>query len=90
MTFQVSVSTVKRHLKRVAQTGRVAATVPQRAEPKIRGDYLNQLRVQVERMDAASLAQRCAAWEQTTGMRVSTSTMCRALARLKLTLEKEL
>jgi transposase len=87
-TFQVSVSTVKRYLGRLAQTGSVAATVQRRTEAKISGPYLAQLRSQVDEMGRATLAQHCVAWEQRTGMRISEATMCRALARQRLTLKK--
>lgn len=88
-TFQVSVSTVKRYLKRLAQTGSVAATIQRRQAAKISGQYLDQLRAQVDEIGAATLAQHCVAWQQRIGMRVSEATMCRALARQKLTLKKE-
>lgn len=88
-TFQVSITTVKRYLQRERATGSVAATPPRYKQPQIRDEYEQQLADQVRRLPEATLAEHVAAWEESTGMKVSTPTMCRALQRLRQTRKKD-
>jgi transposase len=88
-TFQVSISSVKRYMMRERHTGSVAATQQRYQQPRIRGDYEQQLAAQVERMDDATLEAHIAEWERTTGMKVSRATMCRALKRIRQTRKKD-
>jgi transposase len=89
ITFQVSMTTVKRYLQRERATGSVAATLPRYKQPQIRGEYEQQLAEQVSRLPDATLAEHVAAWAENTGMTVSTPTMCRALQRMRQTRKKD-
>lgn len=88
-TFQVSMSSVKRYVAREQQTGSAAATQQRYQQPRIRGEYEQQLTAQVERMDDATLEAHVVEWEHTTGMKVSPATMCRALKRIRQTRKKD-
>lgn len=57
--------------------------------PRLIGDTeAADLRAQVAAMPDATLAEHCATWDASGHRAVSTSTMCRALARLGLTPKK--
>lgn len=88
-TFQVSMATVKRYLQRERETGSVAATVQRYKQPQIHGEYEQQLAEQVSRLPEATLEEHVAAWAASTGMKVSKSTMCRALQRICQTRKKD-
>lgn len=88
-TFQVSIATVKRYLQRERETGSVAATVQRYKQPQIHGEYEQQLAAQVRRLPEATLEAHVAAWAESTGMKVSTPTMCRALQRIRQTRKKD-
>ncbi len=60
-------------------TGRPRA-IPREQEPA--------LRAQVERQPDATLVVHCARWQEHHGVRVSSATMSRALARIDLPLKK--
>jgi transposase len=85
--FDVSLSTIKRWLRR-RQTGSLAPrTSPGR--PARRGAALDAgLAAQLRAAPDATIAEHCAAWEQTTGQGVSPSTMRRAIERLGWTRKK--
>lgn len=88
-TFQVSISSVKRYIRQETLTGNVEPKVQRRKQPQIRGEYETLLAAQVARMDDATLEAHIEEWEQTTGMRVSRATMCRALQRIRQTRKKD-
>jgi len=88
-TFAVSISTVKRYLLQERLSGSVAAQQQRYKQPQIRGEYEAQLVDQVARMNEATLDAHVEAWYRSTGMRVSRSTMCRALQRLRQTRKKD-
>jgi transposase len=80
--FQVSVSTLKRYLKERRETGTLTVK-PIPGRPSKYGAALDAgLPAQVKAHDDVTLEQHCQLWESTSGQRVSTATMCRALARL--------
>jgi len=87
-TLGVSQSTQRRWRRRVAaKTGLVPRTSPGR--PRAIGvDDEKTLRAQVSAHPDATLAAHCDRWAAAQGVRVSTATMSRALARLGLPLKK--
>ena len=81
-TFGVGVATVRRYTTQQRTTG---SLVPKRhpgPARRIGPADESALRAQVAAAPDAILAEHCATWEQTHGVRVSSPTMCRALARL--------
>jgi transposase len=87
-TFGVGVATVRRYVTQQRTTGSLA---PKRHPgPALRIGLAEQpaLRAQVQALPDATLAEHCAEWERTHGVRVSAPTMCRALARLGWPLKK--
>jgi transposase len=79
--FQVSLRTIKRWLHRRRELGTLAASrrpgPPARKLGPLRAGLLPQLEAQPD----ATLAEHCARWEQTAGVRVSTATMSRVIRR---------
>jgi len=86
--LQVSLSTIKRYLRQRRQTGTLSAkSIPGR--PAKYGAALDaELPAQLAAHDDATLEQHCQWWEQTHGVRVSTASMSRAIARLGWTRKK--
>jgi transposase len=87
-TFGVGVATVRRYVTQQRLTGSLA---PKRhAGPALRIGPADQpaLQAQVHATPDATLGEHCAEWERTHGVRVSSPTMCRALARLGWPLKK--
>ena len=77
--FQVSRATIKRYLKQRRETGNVLPR-PIPGRPNIKGRALQaELGRQLEAHPAATLADHCRIWETEHGMRVSSSTMSRAI-----------
>ncbi len=70
------------------RTGQLAPTVQQRERPLISDAQLTDLQQQVDMHPEASLEQHLEAWDERHGVRVSRSTMCRALARADRPLKK--
>jgi transposase len=86
--FGVSEPTIKRYLKQRRETGSLAPRpIPGRPKRKI-GLLLDGLRPQLEAHPDALLEEHCRLWEAETGAKVSTSTMGRAILRLKWTRKK--
>jgi transposase len=83
-TYRISLGSVKRYIRRYKATGRVAPTVQRRAEPRIRPAHEPALQALVAREPVADLPRYCEAWQQVTGIVVSTKTMSRMLVRLGL------
>jgi transposase len=87
--FGVSEPTVKRYLKLRRETGNLAPkAIPGRPKRKI-GPLLERLRPQLETHPDATLEEHCRLWEAETGLRVSSSTMGRAIQRLTWTRKKK-
>jgi transposase len=88
--FGVSLATIKRWLMRLEQTGSVAPKKKPGMKPRI-GITVEERRalwVQLETHDAATLEEHCELWEEKRGVRVSVSTMSRAIRKLGWTLKK--
>lgn len=87
--FGVSEPTIKRYLKLRRETGSLAPKkIPGRPKRKI-GPLVDGLRPQLEAHPDATLEEHCRLWEAETGVRVSSSTMGRAIQRLKWTRKKK-
>jgi transposase len=87
-TFAVSPATVKRYMAQYRRTG---SLVPKRSSgrpPHIRPADHPALRAQLAAAPAATLAEHCATWEQSHGMRVSVPTMYRAIRAVAWTRKK--
>jgi transposase len=81
-TFSVSVPTIKRWLKRRRETGGVEA-VPIPGRPRVKGAALEGwLPAHLERNPDLTLEEHREAFEEENGLRVSASTVGRAIARL--------
>lgn len=88
-TFDLSISTVKRYIRQYRQEGHVQAKVQKRAQPLIGEADRIVLEQMVAQAPLATLMEYCEAWEQHSGVRVSTVTMCRALQRFELPRKKD-
>jgi transposase len=87
-TFGVGVATVRRYVTQQRTTGTLTPKRHPGPARRIGPTEQPALRAQVEAAPDATLAEHCAAWEQTHGVRVSPPTMCRALRRLGWPLKK--
>jgi transposase len=84
----VSRATIKRYLKQRRETGSVAPkAIPGRAPEKL-GLLQTDLVAQLQAHDDVSLEEHCRLWEQSHGVRVSISTMSRAIKRVGWTRKK--
>jgi transposase len=79
--FQVSLRTIKRWLQRRRALGHLAVSPRPGAPARKTGPLRAGLLPQLEAHPDATLEEHCAHWEQATGMRVSTATMSRVIAR---------
>ena len=87
--FAVSRSTVKLYAQRRRTTGSLAPTARSAPPPSLIGpEQAVALRAQLDADPDATLALHCTTWEQAQGVRVSVSTMHRAIARLAWTRKK--
>jgi len=86
--FSVGLSTVKRYLKQHHETGSLAPKRSSGRPPTIRPDQHDLLRAQLEAHPDGFLDEHCCWWDERTGVRVSTSTMSRAIRRLRWTRKK--
>ena len=84
----VSSATIKRYLKQRRETGTVAPKVIPGRPPKKSGPLQAELVAQLRAHDDLRLADHCHWWEQTHGVKVSISTMSRAIKRLGWTRKK--
>src|ERR687894_2987465 len=86
--FGVGVSTIKRWRRRRHETGSVAARPrpgrPRRVGPEAEAALIAQVRATPD----GTLAEHCATWAATTGVRLSRATMARALRRVGWPLKK--
>ncbi len=88
--FGVSLSTIKRYLKLCKHTGDVAPKPSPDRTPTI-GKSVEQRRalwMQLEANDDATLERHCELWEERHGVKVSISTMSRAIRKLGWTRKK--
>lgn len=86
--FGVWVSTIGRWRRCRQATGSVAARERPGRTPRIGRDDAPALTAQVAAHPDATLAQHCALWEATQGVRVSVATMARTIRRLGITVKK--
>ena len=86
-TFGIDTRTQRRWAARAAVEQLAPGHGPGRP-PKIAPDQYPALRQQVATHADATLADQCDRWEAATGVRVSTATMSRTLAKLGLSLKK--
>ncbi len=88
--FGVSLATIERYLKRQRETGEIAPRPSPGRTPSI-GATLEQRRAlwaQLEAHDDATLERHCELWEEKHRVRVSISTMSRAIRKLGWTRKK--
>ncbi|MGL5796113.1 MAG: helix-turn-helix domain-containing protein [Waterburya sp.] len=87
--FQVSLSFVKRLIRRYRDTGEIKPkSHGGGAIAKITRADLAQINQLVEQQPDALLRELCERWESKQGVRVSTSTMHRKIQQLRLTTKK--
>ena len=89
-TLGVSEPTIRRYLRLRRETGSVAPKPPPKRPFSI-GQSVEQRRAlwkQLEVHDDATLERHCQLWERKQGVKVSISTMSRAIRRLGWTLKK--
>src|SRR5215467_1468282 len=84
----VSLATIKRYLKQWRETGTVTPKAIPGRPPKKLGPLQAELVAQLQAHDDLGLEEQCRLWEQNHGVRVSTSTMCRAIKRVGWTRKK--
>ena len=84
----VSRATIKRYLKQRRETGSVAPKAIPGRTPKKLGPLQAELVAQLQVHDDLGLEEQCRLWEQSHGVRVSTSTMSRAIQRVGWTRKK--
>jgi transposase len=84
----VSRATIKRYLKQRRETGTVTPKAIPGRPPKKLGPLQAELVAQLQVHDDLSLEEQCRLWEQSHGVRVSTSTMSRAIKRVGWTRKK--
>lgn len=80
--FGVGTSSIKRWRTQQRQTGSVAALPRPGRHRRVRPEAEAALLAQVTANPDATLAEHCAIWEAAAGVRLSTATMSRTLARL--------
>jgi transposase len=86
--FGVGTATIERWRRRQRESGSLAPR-PRPGRPRcIAPQHGAALTAQVHAHPDATLAEHCAQWEATQGVRVSEATMSRALARLGWPLKK--
>jgi|SRR5947209_6822660 len=87
--FNVSLSTIKRYLRQRREQGHIRPKmIPGR--PAIKRAVLQAaLRVQLEAHPDATLQEHCEMWEEREGIKVSLSTMSRAILLLGWTRKKK-
>src|SRR5258708_11085620 len=87
--FMVSLSTVKRYVKRYQSLGHVRPTVQRHMPGKLTKRLRKRLARQVVAHADFTLSQHAALWQRREHMAVSESTLSRAIRRLGLTLKKK-
>jgi transposase len=87
-TFSVSFSSVKRYVHRAEGGGSLAPKEKPGAAPKLDGKAFKLLEEDLKARPFATLRERCEYIGLVTGIWVSPSTMCRAIARIGPTRKK--
>lgn len=86
--FEIDVSTVKRYLARDGKGDLAPKTSPGRPRRISQEDHFD-LERQVDASSDATLEEHCETWEKSHGLRISVSTMHRAIKRAKYTLKSK-
>ena len=87
--LKVSETTVKRYVRQRREKGHVRPKPIPGRPPTKRAPLEAQLQPQLEKQPDATLQEHCDTWEAKAGIKVSISTMSRALERLKWTRKKK-
>jgi transposase len=87
-TFSVSLSSVKRYVQRAEGGGSLAPKKKPGAVPKLDGKAFKLLEEDLQGRPFVPLRERCEYIGVATGLWVSRSTMCRAIARIGPTRKK--
>ena len=86
--FGISLRTVERYLQRQQRTGDLRPKPLPGRRREIPPEQENQLTAQLQAQSTATLERQCQLWAETTGVRVSATTMYRAIKRLGWTWKK--
>src|SRR3989440_3710824 len=87
--LKVSETTVKRYVRQRREKGHVRPKPIPGRPPTKRAPLEAQLQPQLEKQPDATLQEHCDMWEEQAGIKVSISTMSRALEHLKWTRKKK-
>jgi transposase len=87
-TFSVSLSSVKRYVEKAKRGESLASKKRPGSTPKLDQKARNLLAADLQERPYLTLQERCEYIETVTGLSVSRSTMCRAIARLGPTRKK--
>src|ERR687885_2706452 len=87
--FGVSLSSVKRYVRKFRQGSSLSPGKAPGKRPKVDQRARKLLEADLKERPFAKLRQRCEYLEALAGLRVSRSTLCRALKRMGFTREKE-
>ena len=87
--LKVSETTVKRYVRQRREKGHVRPKPIPGRPPRKRAPLEAQLQPQLEKQPDATLQEHCDTWEAKAGIKVSISTMSRALEHLKWTRKKK-
>jgi transposase len=87
--FQVSLSTVKRYVRQWEKEGHLHPKPIPGRPPRVRAPLQEKLQAQLEAQPDATLSEQCEIWEAVSGVKVSISTMSRAIKWLKWTRKKK-
>src|SRR5436305_2300065 len=87
--FEVSESTVRRYVRQRREKGHVRAKPIPGRPPTKRASLASKLQPQLEKEPDATLQEHCGWWEAVSGIKVSISTMSRAIEQLKWTRKKK-
>ena len=87
--FKVSETTVKRYVRQRREKGHVRPKPIPGRPPRKRAPLEAQLQPQLEKQPDATLQEHCDTWEAKAGIKVSISTMSRAIEHLKWTRKKK-
>ena len=87
--FKVSKNTVHKLVKQKRETGDISPKKASGGKPSQLAGRENEIVAMVEEHHDYTLSEYCELWEEKGGVRLSESTMCRFLGKLKLTLKKK-
>jgi transposase len=87
--FKVSKNTVHKLVKQKRETGDIRPKKASGGKPSQLAGRENEIVAMVEEHHDYTLSEYCELWEEKGGVRLSESTMCRFLGKLKLTLKKK-